>query len=63
MPPLRLVPRIVPHHAAGFGKMPKRSLGLSFVVVVLEHHGAKLAIESKPLGGALFRVSFPLAED
>jgi signal transduction histidine kinase len=36
-------------------------LGLSFVVVVLEHHGAKLAIESKPLGGALFRVSFPLA--
>jgi len=35
-------------------------LGLSFVTVILEHHGATLAIISKPLGGALFRVSFPL---
>ena len=26
-------------------------LGLSFVAVVLEHHGAKLEIESEPLGG------------
>ncbi|HEY8505608.1 MAG TPA: ATP-binding protein, partial [Gemmataceae bacterium] len=37
-------------------------LGLSFVTVVLEHHGAKLEIESEPLKGALFRVRFPLAE-
>jgi signal transduction histidine kinase len=38
-------------------------LGLSFVVVILEHHGAKLAIESKEMGGATFRVSFPLKKD
>jgi signal transduction histidine kinase len=37
-------------------------LGLSFVAVVLEHHGAKLEIESEPLKGALFRLRFPLAE-
>jgi signal transduction histidine kinase len=36
-------------------------LGLSFVAVVLEHHGAILDIESSPLHGALFRVKFPLA--
>jgi signal transduction histidine kinase len=42
--------------AAGMG------LGLSFVVVILEHHGAKLEIESKPLGGTLFRASFLLHE-
>jgi signal transduction histidine kinase len=36
-------------------------LGLSFVVVILEHHGAKLEIESTPEQGALFRASFPLA--
>jgi signal transduction histidine kinase len=36
-------------------------LGLSFVAVVLEHHGARLAIESEPLRGATFRVEFPLA--
>jgi signal transduction histidine kinase len=40
--------------AAGMG------LGLSFVVVILEHHGAALEIESKPLLGATFRASFPL---
>jgi signal transduction histidine kinase len=38
-------------------------LGLSFVVVILEHHGATLDIESEPLKGALFRVSFPLATE
>jgi signal transduction histidine kinase len=38
-------------------------LGLSFVAVVLEHHGATLEIESKPLQGALFRLRFPLAAD
>jgi signal transduction histidine kinase len=37
-------------------------LGLSFVAVVLEHHGATLEIESAPLEGALFRLKFPLAE-
>jgi signal transduction histidine kinase len=41
-------------YTAGMG------LGLSFVVVILEHHGASLEIESEPLHGALFRVGFPL---
>ena len=36
-------------------------LGLSFVTVILEHHQAKLEIESEPLQGAIFRVRFPLA--
>jgi signal transduction histidine kinase len=36
-------------------------LGLSFVQVILQHHGAALEIESEPLQGATFRVSFPLA--
>jgi signal transduction histidine kinase len=36
-------------------------LGLSFTVVVLEHHRATLEIDSKPLQGATFRVRFPLA--
>jgi signal transduction histidine kinase len=43
-------------HHTGMG------LGLSFVVVILEHHRARLEIESEPLRGALFRASFPLAE-
>jgi signal transduction histidine kinase len=34
-------------------------LGLSFVVVILDHHGAKLDITSEPLRGAMFCVSFP----
>lgn len=37
-------------------------LGLSFVAVVLEHHGATLEIESEPLKGTLFRLRFPLTE-
>jgi signal transduction histidine kinase len=36
-------------------------LGLSFTVVVLEHHGAELEIDSAPSKGATFRVRFPLA--
>lgn len=36
-------------------------LGLSFVQVILEHHGAKLEIDSQPLRGATFRVSFAAA--
>jgi signal transduction histidine kinase len=37
-------------------------LGLSFVVVVLEHHGAKLEIDAASLQGATFRITFPLAQ-
>jgi signal transduction histidine kinase len=37
-------------------------LGLSFVVVILEHHGATLEIESEPLRGTTFRVSFPTGD-
>ena len=33
-------------------------LGLSFVAVVLEHHGAKLEIDSRPQHGATFRMAF-----
>jgi signal transduction histidine kinase len=36
-------------------------LGLSFVAVVLEHHGAALEIDSAPLRGTTFRVRLPLA--
>ncbi len=34
-------------------------LGLSFVQMILEHHGATIEIESAPFQGALFRVRFP----
>jgi signal transduction histidine kinase len=37
-------------------------LGLSFVAVVLDHHAAKMEIESAPLQGARFRMSFPLLD-
>ena len=40
-------------YSAGMG------LGLSFVAVVLEHHGARLEVESAPLKGATFRIVFP----
>jgi signal transduction histidine kinase len=40
-------------HSTGMG------LGLSFVVTILEHHHAKLEIESQPLRGTVFRVRFP----
>jgi len=43
-------------YSAGMG------LGLSFVVVVLEHHQAELAIESQANKGATFRIRFPLAD-
>ncbi len=42
-------------YSAGMG------LGLSFVAVVLEHHGAELEIDSAPLRGTTFRMRFPLA--
>ncbi|MBM3997305.1 MAG: hypothetical protein FJ303_24625 [Planctomycetes bacterium] len=38
-------------------------LGLSFVQMILQHHGATLEIESAPQKGALFRVRFPLAPE
>jgi signal transduction histidine kinase len=34
-------------------------LGLSFVMVILKHHGATLEIDSKPFQGTTFRVRFP----
>jgi signal transduction histidine kinase len=34
-------------------------LGLSFVTVILEHHQARLEIDSEPFNGATFRVIFP----
>jgi signal transduction histidine kinase len=42
------------------GNSTGMGLGLSFVVVILEHHRATLSIESEPLRGALFRAVFPL---
>jgi signal transduction histidine kinase len=42
------------------GNSTGMGLGLSFVVVILEHHRATLEIESQPLQGTVFRVSFPL---
>jgi signal transduction histidine kinase len=36
-------------------------LGLSFVVAILEHHHARLEIESEPLRGTTFRVRFAAA--
>jgi signal transduction histidine kinase len=36
-------------------------LGLSFVQMILQHHGATLEIESAPQKGAIFRVRFPAA--
>jgi signal transduction histidine kinase len=45
------------------GNTTGMGLGLSFVVVILEHHDARLEIESEPLRGALFRVRFPLISE
>lgn len=36
-------------------------LGLSFVAMVLEHHAARLKIESAPLQGTTFTITFPQA--
>ena len=38
-------------------------LGLSFTAVVLEHHGARLEVDTEPLKGTTFRVVFPLAHE
>jgi signal transduction histidine kinase len=42
------------------GNTTGMGLGLSFVVVILEHHRAALEIKSVPLGGTTFRLRFPL---
>jgi signal transduction histidine kinase len=42
------------------GNSTGMGLGLSFVTVILKHHRATLEIESQPLHGAMFRVSFPV---
>jgi signal transduction histidine kinase len=44
-------------HSTGMG------LGLSFVVAILEHHRAKLEIESAALRGTTFRVRFPAVKE
>ncbi len=41
-------------YSAGMG------LGLSFVAMVVEHHGGTLEVDSAPLRGTTFRVRFPL---
>ncbi|HEX5272736.1 MAG TPA: ATP-binding protein, partial [Gemmataceae bacterium] len=43
------------------GNSTGMGLGLSFVTSILEHHGAPLVIDSRPLQGATFRASFRLA--
>lgn len=42
-------------YSAGMG------LGLSFVAMVLEHHGGELSIQSEPNAGTTFRIAFPAA--
>jgi signal transduction histidine kinase len=42
-------------HSTGMG------LGLSFVVAILEHHRARLEIDTEPLRGTTFRLLFPAA--
>ena len=44
------------------GNATGMGLGLSFVAAILKIHGATLEIESQLLGGALFRVRFPLSK-
>jgi signal transduction histidine kinase len=44
------------------GQNTGMGLGLSFVVTILEHHQARLEIESEPLRGTTFRVIFPEAK-
>jgi signal transduction histidine kinase len=42
------------------GNSTGMGLGLSFVVVILEHHGATLEIGAQVLQGAVFRIRFPV---
>jgi signal transduction histidine kinase len=41
------------------GQNTGMGLGLSFVVAILEHHRARLEIDSEPLHGTTFRLRFP----
>jgi signal transduction histidine kinase len=41
------------------GQNTGMGLGLSFVVAILEHHHARLEIDSEPLHGTTFRIHFP----
>jgi signal transduction histidine kinase len=41
------------------GQNTGMGLGLSFVAVILQHHGATLQVDSSPQEGTLFRVDFP----
>jgi signal transduction histidine kinase len=43
------------------GNSTGMGLGLSFVVAILEHHHARLEVESEPLRGTTFRARFPAA--
>jgi signal transduction histidine kinase len=43
------------------GNTTGMGLGLSFVVVIMEHHRGRLEIESAPLQGATLRLRFPIA--
>jgi hypothetical protein len=45
------------------GNSTGMGLGLSFVVVILGHHQAALEIQSEPLKGALFRITFPMIKE
>src|SRR5207248_8078050 len=44
------------------GNSTGMGLGLAFVVAILEHHQATLAIDSEPLQGTTFRASFPASK-
>ncbi len=50
------------HNALFAGMSAGMGLGLSFVSVILEHHGATLEVDSKPLHGAVFRIFFTTIE-
>jgi signal transduction histidine kinase len=45
------------------GQSTGMGLGLSFVVAILEHHHARLEIDSEPLCGTTFRIRFPDTEE
>jgi signal transduction histidine kinase len=49
------------HNAIYESSTTGMGLGLSFVVVIMEHHRGRLEIESAPLQGAVMRLRFPLA--
>jgi signal transduction histidine kinase len=43
------------------GNSTGMGLGLSFVTVIVEHHGGTLEITSEPQQGTTFRVTLPVA--